>query len=150
MAAASLIRIQTLTWSPRHWPHCRKVAAGRRMGLTIAELARAGLRPDCMEGAVMRCVPVDLSREKPGRPPKSEVCGQVEVISRGRKRMVEVRWCPVTYTPTPGQVASARRGYLNWWDALWDLRLTFQLYGGLTAWRVTDEMPPRTPWVKSS
>lgn len=123
---------------------------GRRMGLWIAELARAGLRPDWMEGAKTRCVPVDLSREKPGRPPKSEVCGTVDVISRGRKRTVELRWCPVMYTPTAHQIASARRAYLMWWDALHDLRFQFQKYGGLSAWRVTDDMPPRKPWLKSS
>lgn len=123
---------------------------GRRMAVQIAELARAGLRPDWMKGAVTRCVPVDLSREKPGRPPKSEVCGTIEMVSRGKKRTVELRWCPVTFTPTAQQIASARRAYLMWWDALHDLRHTFQVYGGLTAWRVTDHMPPRKPWLKSS
>lgn len=123
---------------------------GRRMGIRIAELARAGLRPDWMEGAVTRCVPVNLSREKPGRPPKSEVCGTIEVVSRGRKRTVELRWCPVTYTPTPQQISSARRDYLLWWDALHELRFQLQMYRGLSAWRVTDDMPPRKPWIKSS
>jgi len=123
---------------------------GRRMGIWIAELARGGMRPNWMQGAVPRCVPVDLSRETPGRPRKSEVCGQIEVVSRGRKRLVDLRWCPVTFSPTASQIAAARRDYLRWWDALWDLRRSFQLYGGLTAWRVNDEMPPRKPWVKSS
>lgn len=122
---------------------------GRRMGLTIAELARAGLRPDWMEGAVMRCVPVDVHKGRHGAYAKSDPCGQVEVISRGRKRTVEVRWCPVRFTHSPDRIAAARRDYLRWWDALWDLRLTFQhRNGGLTAWRITDEMPPRTPWKK--
>ena len=122
---------------------------GARMAIWIAELARAGLRPDWMENATPRCVPVDLSRESPGRPPKSEVCGTVEVISRGRKRVVDVRWCPVTFTPTAQQIASARRSYMLWWDALHDLRINMQ-HGGLTAWRVTNDMPPRKPWLKSS
>lgn len=122
---------------------------GRRMAIWIAELARAGMRPDWMEGATTRCVPLDLGREKPGRPPKSEVCGTVEVVNRGRKRTVEMRWCPVTFTPTAQQIASARRSYLLWWDALHDLRVNMQ-HGGLSAWRVTNDMPPRKPWLKSS
>lgn len=124
---------------------------GRRMGIWIAELARAGLRPDWMEGAVMRCVPITTQAHKHGTFAKSERCGDIVVISRGRKHSVEVRWCPVTFTPTPGQVGAARRRYLNWWDALFDLRVTFQhKYGGLSAWRVTNDMPPRMPWIKSS
>lgn len=123
---------------------------GRRMGIWIAELARAGLRPDWMPGAVTRCVPVDRHKNNHGWHAKSEPCGSVKVISRGKLREVELRWCPVTFTPTAQQIASARRAYLDWWGALHDLRHSFRAYGGLTAWRVTEEMPPRTPWVKSS
>ena len=123
---------------------------GRRMGIWIAELARAGLRPDWMQGAVTRCVPVEMHKNNYGWHAKSEACGSVKVTSRGKVRDVELRWCPVTFTPTAQKIASARRAYLNWWDALHDLRFQFQTYGGLTAWRVTDEMPPRKPWVKSS
>jgi hypothetical protein len=123
---------------------------GRRMGLWIAELARAGARPDWMKDAVTRCLPVEKHKNNYGWHAKSEPCGSLEVQSRGRNRVVELRWCPVTFSPTASQIASARRAYLNWWDALHDLRFTFQSYGGLTAWRVTDHMPPRKPWVKSS
>lgn len=123
---------------------------GRRMGIWIAELARAGLRPDWMPGAVTRCVPVEVQQHKHGSFAKSEPCGSVRVVSRGKLREVEMRWCPVTFTPTAQQIASARRAYLDWWGALHDLRHSFRAYGGLTAWRVTEEMPPRTPWVKSS
>lgn len=122
---------------------------GRRMGIWIAELARAGLRPDWMQGAVTRCVPVEMHKNNYGWHAKSETCGSVKVTSRGKVRDVELRWCPVTFTPTAQKIASARRAYLNWWDALHDLRFQFQTYGGLTAWRVTDEMPPRKPWVRS-
>lgn len=123
---------------------------GRRMAIWIAELARAGMRPDWMEGAAPRCVPVETHTNRHGVRAKSEPCGVVDVVSRGRKVQVELRWCPVTFTPTAQQIASARRAYMDWWGALHDLRHSFQFYGGLTAWRVTDEMPPRTPWVKSS
>lgn len=123
---------------------------GRRMAIWIAELARAGLRPDWMKGAVTRCVPVEIQQHKHGVFAKSEPCGTVKVLSRGRIKEVELRWCPVTFTPTAQQIAGARRAYLNWWDALHDLRFQFQCYGGLTAWRVIDDMPPRQPWIKSS
>lgn len=123
---------------------------GRRMGIWIAELARAGLRPDWMEGAVTRCVPADYHTNRHGTHARSERCGEIEVVSRGRKRKVEIRWCPVTFTPSAAQIAAARRAYLQWWDALHDLRFTFQQFGGLTSWTVTDDMPPRRPWVKSS
>ena len=122
---------------------------GRQMAIWIAELARAGMRPDWMEGATTRCVPVETHTNRHGTRAKSEACGTVDVVSRGRKVQVELRWCPVTFTPTPQQIASARRSYLLWWDALHDLRINMQ-HGGLTAWRVTDAMPPRKPWVKSS
>ena len=121
---------------------------GRRMGIWIAELARAGLRPDWMQGAVTRCVPVGTHINRHGTHAKSEACGSVKIVSRGKVRDVELRWCPVTFTCTPDKIAAARRDYLRWWDALYDLRLSFQMYGGLTAWRVNDAMPPRTPWIK--
>lgn len=123
---------------------------GRRMAIWIAELARAGMRPDWMEGATTRCVPLETHTNRHGVRAKSEPCGVIEVVNRGRKIQVEMRWCPVTYTPAPQQIASARRDYLLWWDALHDLRHSFQAYGGLTAWRVIDDMPPRKPWLKSS
>jgi hypothetical protein len=118
------------------------------MAVTIAELARHGLRPNWLPDAKTKCEPVNLHKGRHGTYAKSEACDQIEVISRGRKRLIEVRWCPVRFTCTPDRIAAARRDYLRWWDALHDLRHSFQTYGGLTAWRVTDEMPPRTPWAK--
>ena len=44
---------------------------GKRMAISIAELARAGITPDWMPGIVPRCVPVatkQISMAK-GRPP---------------------------------------------------------------------------------
>ncbi|WP_026756684.1 hypothetical protein [Sediminimonas qiaohouensis] len=123
---------------------------GRRMALWIAALARSGRAPDWMPGAKPRCVPVEWSKNRHGWRAKSEPCGSVNVVSRGRLRTVEVRHCPVTYSPTAQQIASARRAYLQWWGALQELRVSFQMYGGLTSFRVTDGMPPRMPWKKSS
>ena len=39
---------------------------GKRMAIRIAELARAGLTPDWMPGAVPRCVPVETRRNQHG------------------------------------------------------------------------------------
>lgn len=121
---------------------------GRDMGITIAEMARAGQRPDWMPSAKTKCVPVGLHKGRHGTYAKSERCGQIEVVSRGRKRVVEVRWCPVRFINTQDRIEAARREYVRWWCALEELRNSFQLYGGLTAWRVTDAMPPRSPWIK--
>lgn len=39
---------------------------GKRMAIRVAELARAGLTPDWMPGAVPRCVPVEVKRNQHG------------------------------------------------------------------------------------
>ena len=39
---------------------------GIRMAISVAEMARAGLTPDWMPGAVPRCVPIDLKRNRHG------------------------------------------------------------------------------------
>lgn len=123
---------------------------GRRMALWIAALARAGRVPDWMPGAKPRCVPVEWKRCKHGvfaarqywRGP-----GRWPVTWLGRD---DGHVCLVTYENTARDVAAARRAYLQWWDALYELRVSFQVYGGLTAFRVTDGMPPRMPWKNSS
>lgn len=123
---------------------------GRRMAIWIAELARAGQVPDCMADARPICEPVDWKRCRHGR-------FAVRVFWDGKGRW-PASWigrddgyvCPVTYSGTARDVAASRRAYLGWWGALRDLRETFRLYGGLTAWEVTEAMPPRQPWEKRS
>lgn len=122
---------------------------GRQMAIRVAELARAGLTPDWMKDATPRCVPVRMHCNRHGWRAKSETCGFYVTVKRGRKVKTESRWCPVTYTPSAAEIASARRRYLDWWCALFELREHFRLFGGLSAWRVTEAMPPRTPWAKN-
>lgn len=122
---------------------------GYRMAVWVADLARTGQVPDSMADARVRCEPIDWQCNRHGWRAKSELIGHVTVAGRGdRFYRSEVRVCPVTYSPTAQQIASARRAYLGWWGALLELRETFRLYGGLTAWEVTEAMPPRTPWKK--
>ena len=57
-----------------------------------------------------------------------------------------VLYCPVTIVGTASTIAAKRRAYLHWWSALLELRTTFQLGRDLSAWVVTDAMPPMKPW----
>jgi hypothetical protein len=123
---------------------------GRTMAIAIAEMSRAGLMPDWMDGAVTKCVPLAWRQHKYGRFAKTEVCGVIEYTSRKGKRRREITWCPVTYTPTASQIGAAHRFYLKWWGALLDLQATFRLYGGLSGHEVTDAMPPMAPWRDKS
>jgi hypothetical protein len=91
---------------------------GKRMAIRVAELARAGLTPDWMPGAVPRCVPVEAKRNQHGERATTIVVGTERVLSRGKWRTVEVLACPVTYSPHPQQIEAARRAYSEWWFAL--------------------------------
>lgn len=120
---------------------------GKRMAIRVAELARAGLTPDWMPGAVPRCVPVDIKRNRHGDRAVSTVVGTERVLVKGKWRSVEVRACPVMFRPDANQIDAARRNYQAWWQALCWIR------DGLTAGRllremaVTAAMPPRRPWT---
>ena len=121
---------------------------GKRMAIRVAELARAGLTPDWMPGAVPRCVPVDIKRNRHGDRAVSIVVGTERVLVNGKWRTVEVRACPVTYRPDARQIEAARREYEAWWQALCWTR------NGLTAARlmreveVTAAMPLGQPWTR--
>jgi len=122
---------------------------GIRMALRIAELARAGLTPDWMPGAVPQCVPVDIKRNRHGDRAVSVVVGTEQVLVKGHWRIVEVRACLVTWRPHPEQIASARRGYEQWWQALDWVRDGLVAGGMLREVEVTSAMPKRCPWVKN-
>ena len=119
---------------------------GKRMAIRVAELARAGLMPDWMPGAVPRCVPVNIKRNQHGERAATMVVGTERVLTRGKWRTVEVLACPVRFSPHPQQIEAARRGYEDWWLALDWVR------SGLSAGRMLREldlvkmMPKVRPW----
>ena len=120
---------------------------GIRMAIRVAELARAGLTPDWMPGAVPRCVPVDIKRNRHGDRAVSVVVGTERILVKGKWRTIDVRACPVTWRPHPEQIASARRGYEDWWTALDWVRDGLLAGGMLREVQVTDRMPKALPWV---
>ena len=119
---------------------------GRRMAIRVAELARAGLTPDWMPGAVSRCVPMEVKRNQHGERATTIVVGLERVLTRGKWRTVEVLACPVTYSPHPQQIASSRRAYEDWCAALGWVREGLQAGGLLREVEVTEVMPRARPW----
>lgn len=122
---------------------------GKRMAIRVAELARAGLTPDWMPGAVPRCVPVEVKRNQHGERATTVVVGTERVLSRGKWRSVEVLACPVTLSPHPGQIAGARRAYEDWWRALGWVRDVLREGRMLQEVEVTEAMPKRRPWRRA-
>ncbi len=119
---------------------------GKRMAIRVAELARAGLTPDWMPGAVPRCVPVETRRNQHGERARTEVVGVERVQYRGRWRTVEILACPVTWWPHPERIAGARRAYDDWWLALGWVREGLVDGGMLREVEVTAAMPKVKPW----
>jgi hypothetical protein len=119
---------------------------GKRMAIRVAELARAGLTPDWMPGAVPRCVPVDMKRNRHGDRATSEVVGTERVLSRGKWCSVEVRACPVRFSPDQRQIDSARQAYVDWWQALVWVRDGLVEGEMLREVDVTAGMPKVRPW----
>ncbi|MCC5967186.1 MAG: hypothetical protein JJU24_13735 [Natronohydrobacter sp.] len=124
---------------------------GKRMAIRVAELARAGLTPDWMPGAVPRCVPVDIKRNRHGDRATSEVVGTERVLIKGRWRSVEVRACPVRFSPDQRQIDGARQAYQDWWQALVWLREGLATGRLLREVEISAAMPKAQPWrVQSS
>jgi hypothetical protein len=119
---------------------------GKRMAIRVAELARAGLTPDWMPGAVPRCVPVEVKRNQHGERATTVVVGTERVLTRGKWRTVEVLACPVTWRPHPEQIEDARRSYEDWWQALGWVRDGLIAGGLLREVEVTKPMPKARPW----
>ncbi|MDZ7710827.1 MAG: hypothetical protein U5K36_12790 [Roseovarius sp.] len=123
---------------------------GKRMAIRVAELARAGLTPDWMPGAVPRCVPVEMKRNQHGERAVTDSRGHRARADRAASwRTVEVLACPVTWRPHPEQIASARRGYDDWWHALGWVRDSLISGGMLREIDVTKAMPKVRPWQTS-
>jgi hypothetical protein len=119
---------------------------GKRMAIRVAELARAGLTPDWMPGAVPRCVPVELKRNQHGERATTILVGTERVLSRGKWRTVEVLACPVTFLPHPQQIEAARRAYDDWWWALDWVRDGLRTGAMLRDLEVMPTMPRALPW----
>lgn len=120
---------------------------GLRMAIRIAELARAGSTPDWMPAAVPRCVPVEMKSNQHGERSITIPVGTTRVLSRGKWRTVELRACPVTFSPHPDQIAAARRHYEQWRLALDCVREGLLAGGMLRSIEVTDAMPKSRPWA---
>ena len=119
---------------------------GKRMAIRVAELARAGLTPDWMPGAVPRCVPVDVKRNRHGDRAVSVVVGTERVLLRGKWRTLEVRACPVTFSPHPQQIEAARRAYDDWWQALGWVQEGLSTGRMLREIDLTGMLPRERPW----
>ena len=119
---------------------------GKRMAIRVAELARAGLTPDWMPGAVPRCVPVDIKRNRYGDRAVSIVVGTERVLVKGKWRTVEVRACPVTFRPDARQIEAARRAYSDWWRALEWIRDGLQVGNMLQDVQIAAALPAQRPW----
>ncbi|QCO55521.1 hypothetical protein EOK75_07010 [Pseudorhodobacter turbinis] len=119
---------------------------GIRMAISVAELARAGITPDWMPSVVPRCVPMETKSNQHGERATTIVVGTERVLTRGKWRTVKVLACPVTWRPHPEQIASARRGYEDWWEALDWVRDGLVVGGMLREVEVTTAMPKLRPW----
>ena len=122
---------------------------GIRMAIQVAELARAGMAPDWLPGVVPRCVPMETRNNQHGERASTIVVGTERVKTRGKWRTVELLACPVTWRPHPEQIASARRGYEDWWRALEWVRDGLIVGRMLREVDVTTTMPRVCPWKKS-
>lgn len=122
---------------------------GVRMAISIAEMARGGMTPDWLPGVVPRCVPVETKCNQHGERAITVIVGTERVLSRGKWRTVEVLACPVTWRPHPEQIASARRGYDDWWRALDWVRDGLLAGGMLREIVLTTTMPRVCPWKKN-
>lgn len=128
---------------------------GQRMAIWIAELAREGAEPDWMPGARPRLEPVEMHINQHGSVPATADAALLgssgwpaikRVSRKGRIHLEPVLFTPCHWPVRAETIAAARRRWLEWCLALLALRTSFQVYGGLTAFRLTDEMPPHQPW----
>ena len=124
---------------------------GKRMAIYIAELARAGMTPDWMPGATPRCVPTLVKQNQHGTHVGTVIVGTERIrvrgpTARGTWKTIDILACPVTWRPHPEQIASARRGYEDWWQALDWVRDGLIAGGMLRDMEVTAAMPKVRPW----
>ena len=121
---------------------------GIRMAISVAELAHAGITSDWMPGVVPRCMPMELKQNQHGERANTIVVGIERVKTRGKWRTVEILVCPMTWRLHPEQIAFARRGYEDWWQALDWVRDGLVASGMLREGEVTAAMPKVRPWKR--
>ncbi len=124
---------------------------GKHMAIRVAELARAGLTPDWMPGAVPRCVPTIARQNQYGTHAGTIVVGTERIRvrgpgARGTWKTVHILACPATFSPHPNQIEAARRGYDDWWQALGWIREGLIAGGMLREVELTAAMPRPRPW----
>lgn len=130
---------------------------GFRKATEIAEMARHGMTPDWMPNATPTYGPVARTFNQHGWQASVAdsrhlgALGWLPTKRRNKKGVVveeEVRFCPVTFTPTAAQVAAARRRYLDWYACLLEIRHNLRICKMLKTIEVSEQMPPMTPWRK--
>lgn len=126
---------------------------GRRMAMMIAEHARAGTTPGWhVRTAIEARGMIRNQYEQQAVTDDARHLGAQgwQPIPRTNRRGTTVfdivRYCPVIIRGGAAEVAAKRRAYLQWWSALLELRGTFRQRCDLSAWVVTDAMPPQQPW----
>lgn len=123
---------------------------GRGMAVRMAEWARAGTTPDWMPGAAPKVVPALWHNNRHGRRAGSVKVGQIDVKVAETIVAYDLRACPITWSPSAHQIGVARREYLAWGLALLEVRSNLRACRMLRGHELTDAMPPRAPWEKSS
>ncbi len=124
---------------------------GKRMAIRVAELARAGLTPDWMPGAVSRCVPTLVKQNQHGTHVGAVVVGTERIrvrgpTARGTWKTIDILACPVTFSPHPQQIEAARRAYDEWWRTLDWIRDWLSASMMMREVEVTAAMPKMNPW----
>lgn len=119
------------------------------MAIIVADYARACRIPDYMDGLEPKCVPTGWKKNRHGWRAVSKIVGHDSVERKGRIVREPRRACPVTYAPSPSEIAKARRKYLDWWGALLSVRAVL-VNADMICHSVSTVMPPKRPWEKSS
>ncbi|QFT47828.1 hypothetical protein FIU97_14695 [Roseivivax sp. THAF40] len=122
---------------------------GRRMAITIAEHALAGTQPNWGRYIRPRCVPSAVRRHKHGRFAERSFWvgdGRVGRWPASQLGQDDGYVCLVTYEGTATEIAARRRDWLLWCAALREIRDTFRVGSGLTAFEVDGALPVLLPW----
>jgi hypothetical protein len=90
---------------------------------------------------------MEIKNNQHGERATTIVVGTERVKTRGKWRTVELLACPVTWRPHQEQIASARRGYEDWWRALGWVREGLIAGGMLREVELTAAMPKARPWL---